>query len=131
MNLNRLRSRCSFLACVLALIATHSSQAADPVLLKGHSEVVYDAAFLPDGKSVVTASFDRTLKLWDLATLKPIRTMEGHTGIVLTVAVSADGNLIASGSNDNPLDGVRHGNSAGRLHEPLAPSCRREDQAAR
>ncbi len=107
MQHNQLRSRCSLFvsgwALSLALLATQSANAADPVLLKGHAEVVYDAAFLPDGKSVVTASFDRTLKLWDLATLKPVRTMEGHTGIVLTVAVSADGNLIASGSNDNQI----------------------------
>ncbi len=80
-----------------------SVQSADPVLLKGHNEVVYDAVFLPDGKQVVTASFDRTLKLWDLATQQSVRTMEGHTGIILTVAVSKDGTLIASGASDNTI----------------------------
>lgn len=98
--------------CVAALLFASSVaissismpiSAAEPILLKGHSEVVYDAAFLPDGQSAVTASFDRTLKLWDLATQKPVRTMEGHTGIVLSVAVSADGTLIASGASDNTV----------------------------
>lgn len=79
------------------------AMAADPLLLKGHSEVVYDAQFLPGGQAAVTASFDRTLKLWDLATLKPTRTMEGHTGIVLSVAVSADGAMVASGGGDNQI----------------------------
>ena len=76
---------------------------AEPVLLQGHQEVVYDSMFLPDGNSVVTASFDRTLKLWDVASRQSVRTMEGHTGIILTVDVSPDGTLIASAGSDNTI----------------------------
>lgn len=75
----------------------------DPIELKGHEEVVYDATFLPDGKSIVTASFDQTLKLWDLESQTVLRTMEGHTGIVLTVDVSPDGQQIASGGSDRSI----------------------------
>ena len=75
------------LPLVLSLLAISPIRAADPILLKGHQEVVYDSVFLPDGKSVVTASFDRTLKLWDLATKQAVRTMEGHPGIILSVDV--------------------------------------------
>lgn len=74
-----------------------------PIEFKGHQEVVYDAKFLPDGNSLVTASFDQTVKLWDVATQSTLRTMEGHTGIVLTVDVSPDGKLIASGSSDRTI----------------------------
>jgi WD40 repeat protein len=84
------------------LIAT-PSRAQEPIEFKGHQEVVYDAKFLPDGKSLVTASFDQTLKLWDVATQSTLRTMEGHTGIVLTVDVSPDGKMIASGSSDRTI----------------------------
>lgn len=91
------------LLCMLSTASAGLASAADPVLLKGHGEAVYDAAFLPDGQSAVTASFDRTLKIWDLATQKAIRTMEGHTGIVLSVAITSDGNLVASGASDNTI----------------------------
>lgn len=88
---------------ILTVVPIVSAFADEPVEFKGHQEVVYDAAFLPDGKSLVTASFDQTLKLWDVATQAVLRTMEGHTGIVLTVDVSPDGRLIASGSSDRTI----------------------------
>jgi WD40 repeat protein len=72
--------------------------------LKGHSEPVYSVVFTPDGRHVVTGSFDNTLKIWDAATGKEIKTFGGPTGhqnLVLSVAVSPDGRLIASGSSDN------------------------------
>ncbi len=75
----------------------------EPIEFKGHKEVVYDGKFFPDGKSLVTASFDQTLKLWDIATQSTLRTMEGHTGIVLTVDVSPNGKMIASGSSDRTI----------------------------
>jgi hypothetical protein len=37
--------------------------------LKGHTDVVTDLVFRPDGKSLVTLSADRSLRLWDVATL--------------------------------------------------------------
>ncbi len=80
-----------------------NSQAADPMRLEGHEAAVYDVVWLPDGKSLVSASFDQTLKLWDVGSRTAIRTMEGHTGIVLSVAVSPDGTLIASGASDNSI----------------------------
>lgn len=74
--------------------------------LKGHSDWVYSVAFSSDGKYVVTGSFDSTLKLWETATGKEIKTFggaAGHQKQVLTVAVSPDGLSIASGSADNTL----------------------------
>jgi WD40 repeat protein len=88
---------------IAGVLAAGVANAQAPIEFKGHEEVVYDAKFLPDGKSLVTASFDQTLKLWDVATQSTLRTMEGHTGIVLTVDVSADGKMIASGSSDRTI----------------------------
>ena len=51
-----------------AVFVTDVCHAQEPVEFKGHQEVVYDAKFLPNGKSLVTASFDQTLKLWDVVT---------------------------------------------------------------
>ena len=40
--------------------------------LKGHERSVSSAAFSPDGKRIVTASWDKTARLWDAETGKPI-----------------------------------------------------------
>ena len=46
-------------------------------------------------------SFDNTVRLWDAATRKEIKKYEGHTKLVLAVAISPDGKHILSGSQDN------------------------------
>ena len=73
-------------------------------VLKGHTETIYSLVFSPNGKQIVTGSFDKTVKIWDANTGKEIRTLtgpQGHKQMVLNVAVSPDGSLIASGSSDN------------------------------
>src|SRR5438874_1911669 len=106
----RLAVRVAFLlGGVLALRAVAADEAPPAlppgtVVLKGHAEAVYGIAFTPDGKQVVTASFDKTLKVWDAATGKEIKTFggtQGHQNLVLAVALSPDGQSFASGSADN------------------------------
>jgi WD40 repeat protein len=72
--------------------------------LKGHTEAVYTIAFSPDGKLVLTGSFDKTLKLWETATGKELKTFggqAGHQNLVLSAAFSPDGRMFASGAADN------------------------------
>ena len=69
--------------------------------LEGHTSPVYSVAWSPDGKSLATAAFDNTVRLWDAATRKEIKKFEGHTKLVLAVAISPDGKQILSGSQDN------------------------------
>ena len=70
--------------------------------LTGHDNIVEDAAFSPDGKRIVTASWDMTARVWNATSGKPIgEPLKGHENIVLSAAFSPDGRRIVTGSQDN------------------------------
>lgn len=66
----------------------------------GHTGAVTAVRFLPDGKSLVSASRDGTLRLWEVPSGKEIRQMK-HGGIVNDVAVSPDGTRALSAGFDD------------------------------
>ncbi|KAG1731850.1 WD40-repeat-containing domain protein [Suillus paluster] len=68
-------------------------------LFKGHERPVCAAAVLPDRLRMVTASDDKTLRLWNLRTGVLLKKMEGHRAEVNELAVSRDGQIIASGDD--------------------------------
>src|SRR5262249_35317574 len=64
-------------------------------------EGVRQVAWTPDGKALFSASVvDKTVRLWDLGSGKEVRAFEGHTGGVWSIALSADGKKLVSGSSD-------------------------------
>jgi len=69
--------------------------------LSGHSDSVTALALSADG-SVISASWDNTLKVWNLETGSEVFTLSGHSFWVTAVALSADGSVI-SASNDRTL----------------------------
>ena len=71
--------------------------------LEGHSFCVTGVAVTPDGKRAVSASWDETLKVWDLETGRALRTLEGHSDFVTGVAVTPDGKRAVSASEDETL----------------------------
>src|SRR4029077_2987519 len=69
-------------------------------VLRGHEGAVYGAAFSPDGRRIVTASFDKTARIWDANAAREIGVLRGHEGGVSSAAFSPDGRLIVTASDD-------------------------------
>jgi len=71
--------------------------------LSGHTFGTRAVAMTPDGRRAVSASGDKTLKVWDLKSGQEIRTLSGHASEVKAVAVTPDGRHAVSASGDKTL----------------------------
>jgi len=71
--------------------------------LGGHSSAVQDCAMSSDGNFAMSASWDKTLRLWDLKRGVTIRSFVGHTSDVFSTAFSQDNRQIVSGSRDKTI----------------------------
>ncbi|MCB0567931.1 MAG: WD40 repeat domain-containing protein [Lewinellaceae bacterium] len=69
--------------------------------LYGHQDGVRRAQFSPDGTRVVSASWDKTAKVWDVATGRELFTLTGHEDYVRAAVYSPDGaKIVTSSGND-------------------------------
>ncbi len=69
----------------------------------GHVDVVGSMVITSDGRFAISASSDRTIKIWDMAGGKRPRTLQGHYWAVTSLALLADDKTLISGSWDNSL----------------------------
>jgi WD40 repeat protein/tRNA A-37 threonylcarbamoyl transferase component Bud32 len=102
-------------ACQDATVRVWNALTGEPLgRLEGKAVFIQEVAFSPDGRSVAGSSVrlriqgDRAVELgqvkaWNLSTHKEIFSAEGHTGRVLSLAFSPDGQYLASGSADHTI----------------------------
>ncbi len=74
---------------------------ADRGVLAGHTDWVWSTAFSIDGSRVMTASYDGTAKVWDVATGSELVTLEGHTRPLNAAGWSPDNRFVVTRSWDN------------------------------
>ena len=75
--------------------------------LAGHAHGVLAVAWLADGKTLVSAGLDQSLRVWDVATGQPLRSLTNHTAPVLGLAVRPGDDqprpMVASISSDRTV----------------------------
>ena len=69
----------------------------------GHARGVYSVTFSSDGRQVLSGSGDNTIKLWDTATGREVRTFSWYVNGVTSVTFNLDGNRFLSSSGDDTV----------------------------
>src|ERR1700740_3336724 len=97
-----------FVTFAMVLLPAVCAHAQSPKLtlarsLTTHTKNVHAAPFSRDGRYVVTASSDQTVKLWEVKTGREVQTFKGHVGDVNAADISPDEKLVASGADDKSV----------------------------
>ena len=87
-----------------------------------HTDGVMEVRWSADGKRIVSASDDKTLKMWNATNGSLLFTLNGHAGGVLSVDWSPDGTKLISGSRDYKMI-LWNASSGKQMAKWSAPNC--------
>eukprot|EP00753_Platysulcus_tardus_P011973 PLAT3327.7.p1 GENE.PLAT3327.7~~PLAT3327.7.p1 ORF type:complete len:1249 (-),score=646.62 PLAT3327.7:3473-6736(-) len=71
--------------------------------MAAHAKGVTSVSFSSDARLLASASFDKTLLLWDVASASVLACLPGHSGAVLCCAFAPAGGLLVSGATDRTV----------------------------
>ena len=72
-------------------------------VLQGHTNIINEVAWAPDGKILASCSRDNTVRLWDGATGRRLRQLTGHSDDVFSLVWAPDSTRLCSGSWDDTV----------------------------
>ena len=84
---------------ILSILQQAVYEVSEQNRLQRHTDIVWSANFSPDGSKIVTASSDKTARIWDVNG-NLITELKGHTGTVYSTNFSPDGSKIVTASDD-------------------------------
>jgi len=90
---------------------------AAPVRCAGHEQPITQLGFSPEGDRLATASYDRTIRLWDAVTGALQGALQGHDGLIRAIEFSPDGRRLLSTGASRTMETVTD-TPTGRLRVP-------------
>jgi WD40 repeat protein len=69
-------------------------------LVTGHTQTVTAVALSPDRQTMISGGLDGTVAFWDVDRRQCLASVAGHSGQIVSLAISPDGTIAASGSTD-------------------------------
>jgi WD40 repeat protein len=79
------------------------AEGSGPTFPSGHDRPILSVCITPDGDFAISGSVDRTIKIWNLSTIRLVRSLQAHSDTVTALSLSRDGRLLASRSYDDTL----------------------------
>ncbi|CAL0306816.1 unnamed protein product [Lupinus luteus] len=90
-------------ACADSIKIVDSANSSIKFTLDGDSESVTALVLSPDDKLLFSSSHSRQIRVWDLSTLKCVRSWKGHDGPIMSMACHPSGGLLATGGADRKV----------------------------
>ncbi|KAL2499608.1 Transducin family protein/WD-40 repeat family protein [Abeliophyllum distichum] len=96
---------CSFLVCACddTIKIVDSANASIKSTIDGDSEPVTSLSLSQDNKFIFSASHNRQIRVWDVSSLKCLRSWKGHEGSVMGMSCHASGGLLATAGADRKV----------------------------